>query len=162
MDDHHGSPGRWFWPCFEPLRSEFNELFWVFSNQPWMGAPGTFDHDREIAHHSGSTDTSVQLWRPGAIGRWAERFSEEQIELWAVAPGEDPPQLAFEFSRTFETDNEFIDRHAEFWLMYLDSAYWEIFARQPEAIKRVREGLKDNPSIRIEETWPDRQDELRS
>ena len=127
-----------------------------------MGSPRGFDHDRELAHHPGCIDTDVHLWRPGAIGRWAERFSEEQIELWAVAPGEDPPQLAIEFSRMFDNDEKFMQRHAEFWLMYLDSAYWEIFARQPEAIKSVREELKDNPSVRIEETWPGRREELRS
>ena len=53
-----------FWRCFEPLREEFGRFFWVFLNQPWMGAPEGFDWERELAEYEGIEQSGVGLWRP--------------------------------------------------------------------------------------------------
>jgi hypothetical protein len=153
LDDKRDSAGQWFWPCFEPLRSVFERYFWILHNQPWMGAPIAFDHERESVHYEGIGEASVWLWRPSAVGRWADRFGEEQIELWAVNPTDDPARLASEFSRTFgNREDAFIEKHAEVWLIYTDGTCWEIFAKQPHLLQAVRDHLQGNETMRVYES----------
>ena len=150
LDDKRGSPGQWFWPCFGPLRSAFDRHFWIFPNQPWMGAPLAFDHERESADYEGMGETSVCLWRPGAVGRWADQFCEEHIELWATSPADDPARLASEFRRTFwGREDTFIEKHAEVLLIYSDSTCWEIFAKQASLLEPVRDHLHGNAAVRV-------------
>ena len=147
--DRRGSPGRWFWPCFEPLRATFDRRHWIFPNKPWMGAPAGFDHGRESADYEGMGETGVGLWRPGAVGRWAGQFCEEHIELWATNPADDPARLASEFRRTCSGQQDaFIEKHAEIWLIYTDSTCWEIFARQASLLEPLRDHLYGNAAVR--------------
>src|SRR4051812_26606344 len=93
-DDRRGPPGKWFSPCFHPLRSIFDKYFWVFTDQPWMGAPSGFDETKVYADYLATTETTSTLWRPGTIGHWADHFCEEHIELWAVKPDQNAAILA--------------------------------------------------------------------
>ena len=152
LDDKRGSPGRWFWPCFEPLRPTFDRHIWILPNQPWMGAPVDFDHGRESADYDGIGETSVCLWRPGAVGRWAEQFCEEHIELWATNPADDPARLASEFGRAFwGREDAYIEKHAEIWLIYTDSTCWEIFAKDASLLRKVRDQLRGSTTIGVYE-----------
>lgn len=150
LDDKRGSPGRCFWSCFEPLRATFDRHYWIFPNQPWMGAPAAFDYERESADYEGMGETSVCLWRPGAVGRWADQFCEEQIELWATSAAAEPARLASEFRRTFsKRADAFIEKHAELWLIYCDSTCWEVFARDASVLRKVREYLQGNAVVGV-------------
>jgi hypothetical protein len=154
VDDTDGSPGKWFWPCFEPLRSTFDRHYWIFLDQPWMGPPDNFDHERESEGYEGMGETSVCLWRPGALGRCATQFSEEYVLLWAPHPAVDSAQLASEFRRAFSDPEEsaFIEKHAEIWLIYTDSTCWEIFARDESLLQKVRDHLQASPTVRVYES----------
>jgi len=150
LDKEYGSPGRWFWECFQPLRSAFDRYYWILPNQPWMSAPATFDGARECADYEGVGNTSIGLWRPGAIGRWAEQFCEECIELWAVKPVDDPARLASSYSNTFYRDMDaFIELHADIWMNYCDTACWEVYAQQSDLLRLVHDHVRGNPLIRV-------------
>ncbi|MFT3787188.1 MAG: hypothetical protein QM770_13635 [Tepidisphaeraceae bacterium] len=156
LDDNRGAPAAWFWPCFEPLRAEFDKHYWIIECQPWMGAPLAF-HDPD-----GNNDTTVddprlneeqvQLWRPGSISRWADDFGEESLDLWAVA-GPEPIEVAVAYGRTrHDRQPEFVEKHAAFRLCYSDSCCWEIFASEPEHLDLVRRYVAENASIRAYKT----------
>jgi hypothetical protein len=42
LEDRSGTPGRWFWKLFGPIRQDLDRLYCCFSNQPWVGAPSRF------------------------------------------------------------------------------------------------------------------------
>ncbi len=150
LDHKHSSPSCTFWQCFEPLRSVFDRHFWIFLNQPYLGMPDGFDEERELADYEGVGETSVMLWRPGAIGRWADKFCEEFVELWATNPADDSARLASEFRRTFwGREDAFIEMHAEIWLHYSDSTCWEIFAKDAILLQAVRNHLQGNDAVGV-------------
>jgi hypothetical protein len=150
LDDKQGSHGLRFWRCFGPLRSTFNRYYWIFPWQPWMACPAGFDHERDSAdfQSGGKTTTSICLWHPGAIGRWADQFWEEQIELWAAKPSQDPARLASEFGRTCQ-EHAFIEEHAEVWLICSNFTCWKIFTRYDFLLKKIRDHLQGNATIRV-------------
>jgi hypothetical protein len=114
-----------------------------------MGAPAAFGHERELSDFEGMAETTVCLSGPGAVGRWAEQFCEERIELWATHPDADAASLAAEFRRTSaKRQDAFIEKHAEIWLISSDSTCWEIFARDTAVLRKVRDGLQRNAAIR--------------
>lgn len=152
LADTRSVAGRWFWPCFEPLRTEFDRYFWVVLNQPWFGAPDEFDGEREIAEYDGMACTSVMLWRPGAVGRWAERFGEESIDIWAIDPERNPVRTASAFSALRRNDDDFTETHGTIRLIYTDSCCWEIFAKETRLLAAVRDHLQCSASIRVYET----------
>jgi hypothetical protein len=87
------------------------------------------------------------------VGRWANQFCEEHIELWATNPADDPARLASEFGRAFGRRMEaFIDKHAETWLIYSDSTCWEIFARDGSLLRSVRDHLQGSTTVRVYES----------
>ena len=144
LNDDLGSPGRSFWPCFKPLRSVLDQHRWIFPMQPWMGAPTGFDHA------DGEADSSVALWRKKTISVWADKFSEEDVELWAVNPSCDAARLMSEFQGTpWRQHSAFIEKHAEIWLIYTDRTCWEIFARRTALLQSVRNHLVGNATIRV-------------
>jgi hypothetical protein len=146
-------PGRSFWTCFAPLRTEFDRLYWVLTNTPWFGAPDEFDFDRETADFDRAHHTETSLWVPGSIGRWAERFAEEYFELWAIDPTIDPASAAATFDRTPSPEADaVIESHAVIWLLYADSVSWEIFAKDPATLQRIREHVGATTSVRAHET----------
>lgn len=152
-DDKYGTPANWFWPCFKPLRSTFDRHFWIFPKQPWMGTPLDFDSEKEMQEFEGVGETSVGLWRPGAVGRWAKDFCEEHIELWAIDPADDPARIASEFRLTIPWREEpFTEKHAKIWLLYSDSTCWEIFARDADQLRKVRDHVSDHTSLRAYES----------
>ncbi|MBX9654840.1 hypothetical protein K2Y11_14610 [bacterium] len=151
-EEHHWA-GASFRRCFKPLRSKFDQYFWILSSQPWMGSPTDFHSEKELARFEGDVDTSVSLWRRGSIGRWADQFSEEDIELWAPNPTTNPSELATEFSRVhFNGSDAYIESHAEIWLIYTDSTCWEIFTKEVSLLQKIREHLVENHFIEVYES----------
>ena len=108
LDDRTGAPGFWFWKLFGSVRQDLDRLAWCFTNQPWMGAPPGFeDDDLATMEFEGEGSTGVQLWRPGSLARYADRFAEESIELWGIEPTrDDPTKVAALFSSTLWDDSE--------------------------------------------------------
>jgi hypothetical protein len=150
LGDSSGPTGRWFWTCFEPLRQFFDRHFWIVDN-PWMGAPDAFfatEGEPETIAYEGSQGTSAQLWRPGAIGRWAEQFSEEFIDLWAIDPADDPAHIAASYSQGLSPEDSelFTEQHAVVRLIYTDSCSWEIFARDSSLLALVERHAKAQPA----------------
>src|SRR5262245_36748248 len=119
LDDETGAPGRWFWKSFGAVRRDFDRMYWCFTNQPWMGAPEDFCEEY-CEPFEEVRQTSIQLWRPGALSRFGDRFAEEFIELWAIEPTLDnATKLAEEYSKHFYSD-DFVPSHARIWLLYTD------------------------------------------
>lgn len=156
-----GAPGDWFWPCFEPLRPQFDRHYWVFTNQPWMGPPEGFDEDDTATDEfEGVGQTSVMLWRPGTLGRWADEFAEEFVELWAVDPADNPAYTAAQFQR--DHTGRFKAEHAVVWLLYTDSTCWEIFARDACLLQQVRDQVAESADVHAHEsTTEDRGEAFR-
>ncbi|MFZ4430130.1 MAG: hypothetical protein ACOYPS_07230 [Phycisphaerales bacterium] len=143
------SPGRWFWSCFAPLRAEFNRHFWLVPLQPWMGPPDGFESGAWTVDYPGAGDTELGLWRPGAMGRWADRFAEESIALMAVRLSDDPSKLASEFARVpWRAQDAWMAVRAEFFLRYTDGTSWDMYARQAESVDAIKSNLVDNDAIR--------------
>jgi hypothetical protein len=156
LDDKRGSPAKWFWPCFAPLRAEFDRHYWIIDCQLWMGAPPAF-HDAD-----GNSDTvvddqrlheeQVQLWRRGSISRWADDFGEEYLDLWAV-DGSEPIEVAVAYGRTpHDRRDEFVEEHAAIRLCYSDSCCWEIFASTAAPLELIKQHVADSSSIRAYKT----------
>jgi hypothetical protein len=136
-----------FWELFGAVQEELDAFFWCFLYPPWMGAPERFDaYDRDLETYPGEGNTSIQLWKPGTLGRWANAFSEEQLQLWAIHPASDYRGLTEAFSRTpWSAEAEFIRAHAQSWLFYTDRTCWEIYARDEALLARVGESLSALP-----------------
>ena len=153
LEDSRGQPGRWFWPCFEPIRADLERYWWVHASAPWMGSPLGFLEDDATVDFEERIQSDIQLWRPGALGRWAKMFCEESINLWAVDPTHDPKQEASEFSNAgWDHRDAFIENRAIFWLLYTDSCCWEIFARDQSFLTSVSDSLKGSSAIRVVQT----------
>jgi len=150
QNDQRGKAGNWFWPCFEPLRAEIDRRWWIVGNQPWRAAPKEFTQHEEkyLADFDGLVHTSVQLWRPGAVSRWAQYFCEEFISLLAIRDGGDPAKVASKYSRVAPANEAaFIISYAEIWLAYCDSTCWEIYCREPARLVAVRTRISDDGPI---------------
>ena len=168
LEDKTCAPGRWFWKIFGPIRPDLDRMFWCLTNQPWMGFPADEGLDWlersdrfESAHiepFESACDTSVQLWRPGTLALYADKFAEEFIELWAMEPTVDEPtRLAAEFNdRTWAESEAFIRQHARIWLIYTDSTCWEIYARKEDLLDRVRAGLQGKSWATVHRSESDR------
>src|SRR5437868_1936609 len=133
LDDRTGAPWRWFWKLFQPIRQDLDRLFWCFTNQPWMNAPDKFQEDESAtASFKGEGRTSVMLWQPRSLGRYADHFAEESIELWGIEPrADDPHQISAQYKAAGGRGlEEIIRRYARVWLLYTDSACWEMYARK--------------------------------
>src|SRR5215471_17784723 len=90
-----------FWEFFSPIRQDLDRLYWCFVNQPWMCAPAEFKNDvGAMIPFEGCEKTSGQLWCPSALGRYADQFAEEFIDLWGIEPTDDPQVLAAQYSRS--------------------------------------------------------------
>jgi hypothetical protein len=149
IQDNHGSPGHWFWRCFQSLRAEFDRHHWLVPLQPWMGAPVGFAEGAWAIDFPGVGDTELMLWRAGAIGQWAERCSAESIDLMAVPLLEDPVALAAEFARVpWRAQDAWMADRAEFLLRYTDSASWDIYARRAQSLDAVNDSVRQESALR--------------
>ena len=150
--DGDRSAGDWFRKLFRPIRADLDRLYWCLPYQPWMGAPDGFDED-EAATESfeGEDRTSVMLWRPGSLGRYADTFAEEFVELWGIEPAvDDAPQLAALYRVTPWHDMAgFVRNHARVWLLYTDSSGWEIYARKQRLLDETRAHLRGKPGVEV-------------
>jgi hypothetical protein len=151
-DDQTGAPGVWFWRLFEPIRPELDRLFWCFPRPPWMGDPPDFREDVTAwatFEVDGVTDT--MLWRSGSLGRYAERFAEESIELWGIDPlVHDPQRIAALYDGTVIPEmNRVIEPYAEAWLLYTDCTSWELYANEMGLLHRVQEHLSSKDWVQI-------------
>lgn len=137
-----GSNEPRFWKLFNSIRQDLDRMFWFFSHQPWMGAPDDFCKD-DLESYEGAGSSSGQLWRPGGLCRYADKFREEYFDLWAIEPTrDDPKELAAIFEKLPRCDkNKFIEEHARIWLLYTDSSCWEIYARKTNLLDNLREAL---------------------
>jgi hypothetical protein len=160
-------PGSFFWKLFGPIRQDLDRLFWCFLNQPWMGAPAEFPEDESVlVPFEGQENTSIQLWRPGSLSRFAHHFGEEFIDLWGIEPTrDDPAQLVtlynapkseLSLARGFQNREDIIRQHARVWLLYTDSTCWEIYARKASLLKQVRTGLIGKPWVKVYDSNSDR------
>jgi hypothetical protein len=159
MDDSTGAPGRWFWKLFQPIRQDLDRLFWCFPYQPWMGAPREFlEDDAATATFEGQDRTSVMLWQPGSLGRYASHFAEESIELWGIEPTADnPQQLAADYSAAAKPEMQaLIRQYARVWLLYTDSTCWEIYARKPRLLDETRAHLRGKPWVKVYDSHAER------
>lgn len=148
--DKTGRPGYWFWQLFEPIRQDLDRLFWCFPNQPWFGSPLEFtEDDSATMSFEGEGTTSVMLWCPRTLGRYAELFAEEFIGLWGIEPTPlAPRRIAAEYSAAaFSEMDSVIEPHAQVWLLYTDSTCWEIYTRQTHMIDAVRNHLAGKPWV---------------
>ena len=148
-----------------PIRSDLDRMYWCLTNQPWMGFSMEEGLDWieqidwfESVHidpFETSCDTSVQLWRPGALALYADKLL---VELWTMEPTtDDPARLAAGFNDCAWTEGEvFIRQHAQIWLIDTDSTCWEIYARKANLLDRVREGLRGKSWARVSPSASDR------
>jgi hypothetical protein len=154
-----GRPGFWFWKLFAPIRQDLDRLFWCFPCQPWMGPPDEFVKDDAATNASfvGARTSMTQLWNPGSLGRYADRFGEEQIELWGIeSTVDDPTQVAKEYDSTPWRERERIIRQfARVWLIYTDGV-WEIYARKPRLLEDIRQHLHGKETVSVYKSHVDR------
>jgi hypothetical protein len=120
-----------------------------------MAAPLAFIEDETAtSDYEGMGGTGVQLWRPGALGRWAEYMCEEYIQLWAVDPADDPRQVTSRFLRSSCGQSAgYIAGHAAIWLLYTDSTCWEVYARDARLLRKAREHVAGSSAIRAYPSW---------
>ncbi|MDZ7618586.1 MAG: hypothetical protein U1E05_16400 [Patescibacteria group bacterium] len=151
LEDDTGKPGFWFWKLFAPVRQDLDRLFWCFDSQPWMGAPPDFG-ENDVELFPGSGTTSIMLWRPGTLSRYASHFSEEYIDLWAIEPTQDnPSQAAGQYcASTWSVD--VVGQRARARLIYTDSTCWEIFAHKEAILNRVRDNVAGKPWVEVYKT----------
>lgn len=140
-----------FWRLFGSVRNDLDRLHWHLSWQPWMGAPSNFDSENTLLLFDGQEITGGQLWRPGALSRYADKFREESVELWAIeATQRDPRAIAEEFAKISGSESvDFIETHADVWMIYTDSTSWEIYARKTGLLTRLRDSLINNQDVAI-------------
>lgn len=139
-----------FWKLFGSIRHDLDRLYWYFLWPPWMGPPDDFT-DEDLIHFEGGS-----FWRPGVLSRFADRFCEEEITLWAIEPERDDPQALADRYRYSLGNRKVIDEHARVWLRYLNRSYWEIFARKAGLLERLEADLINKPWI---EVFPTRDDQ---
>jgi hypothetical protein len=148
-EDKTGRPGFWFWKLFSSIRQDLDRYFWCFADQPWMALPldllerhGGFEEE-VMEPFEERVQTSIQLWRPCALSKYASSFAEEHVELWAIEPElDDPRRMAPLYSDGgWNEQDNFVQEHARVWLLYTDSTCWEIFARNETLLNRVNESL---------------------
>jgi hypothetical protein len=163
LHQHVKQPEPPFWRLFSPIRQDLDRLVWCFSGQPWMGPPPDFNGELvEIAFQDPKARVfaDVHLWRPGSLGRFADRFREEYIELWGIEPTRDDPQeLATRFCAIPYRKGKkelFIQEHARAWLLYTDCSCWEIFARKTPLLDSLREALSGKPWVALYNSSSDR------
>jgi hypothetical protein len=157
---HHMATGRpepSFWSLFGPVRRDLDRLAWCLPDEPWFTPPPDFDYDSASMAFAGRERTSVQLWRPGLLSRYADQFGEELFELWGIDPARDDPQstAALFVASPWEEMDEVIRRHGQVHLFYIDNTCWEIYAREPTLLDRVRQGLVDRPSVVVYDSRDD-------
>jgi hypothetical protein len=152
LHDQLGQPEPTLWKVFGSIRQDLDRLFWCFAAQPWMAAPDDFDEDQFLESFEEKGTTSIQLWRPGTLARYADQFAEEHIQLWGIEPTQDDPwQLAARYSAS-GWDAEVVEKCASVWLIYTDSTCWEIFARKKSDLARAGETLKGKPWVEVYES----------
>ena len=159
LEDSTGAPGRWFWRLFDPIRLDLDRMYWCFPDQPWMGAPLDFREDA-LEPFEEEYASTTQLWRPGNLVRYADRFAEESIELWAIEPTRHrPADLATKYSAS-NWSEESIREHAPIWLIYTDSTCWEIYARKAALLANVAEGVQGKRWVEVYRGHCERRGEL--
>jgi hypothetical protein len=146
-----------FWKLFGSIRHDLDRLYWVYRWAPWMGFPDDFTDDDRLSYE-GWDLTSAELWLPGTLGRFADRFHEEEINLWGIESERDDPQAlaSLYVQQSCSRSETFIHEHARVWLRYLNRSYWEIFARKAGLLERLEADLIDKPWI---EVFPTRDDQ---
>ena len=144
-----------FWMLFGSIRQDLDRLFWCFAAQPWMGAPDDFDEDQFLESFEEAGTTSIQLWRPGTLARYADQFAEEYIQLWGIEPTQDnPSQLAARYSAS-GWDAEVVQQYARVWLIYTDSTCWEIYSRHARLLEQTRQHLRNQSWVEVYESAAD-------
>lgn len=95
--------------------------------------------------------SSIQLWRPGTLWKYAWTFSEEEVQLWAIEPEVDDPQriTSLYSNAGWSKQDGFVQENARIWLLYTDSTCWEIFARKEIYLNRVRESVLGKPWVDV-------------
>lgn len=144
-----------FWKLFASIRPDLDRLVWCLVGQPWMGPPAEFDSQSvtiPFQDPDAAVYVDIPLWRPGSLGKYADRFASESIELWAIEPTRDDPQrLALHFSALHgqRAQEDFIRQHARAWLVYSDSMCWEIYAHKTHLLDTLRDALMNKPWVDI-------------
>ncbi|WP_165250418.1 hypothetical protein [Paludisphaera soli] len=139
-----------FWKYFKPIRGNLDRLAWCFRDRPWWGEPADFRDDHAaMMDFDGGSMTSLQLWSPGSLSRYADRFSEESIEMWGVDPDRhDPPAVAALYTAApWNEADEVIRRHASVWMRYTDGACWEIYAEGRDLPDFLARQLRRRPDV---------------
>jgi hypothetical protein len=156
--DGERSAGAWFWNLFRPIRADLDRLYWCFPYPPWMGAPDGFEEDEAATTpFEGEGRTSVTLWRPGSLARYADAFAEQQVELWGVEPADDPPRLAARYSTTPSGERAgFARDRAHVWLLYTEGTCWEIYAHKERLLEATREHLRGKPGVEVHDSHAER------
>jgi hypothetical protein len=148
LEDKTGAPGRLFWRLFGSIHQDLDRLYWCFANQPWMGAPRDFDQN-DLEPFEENYSSSIQLWRPDSLTKYADRFAEEHIELWGIEPTRDHPALvAAEYSDR-NWSEEVVRKYARVWLLYSDRTCWEIYARKSALLESVSENLSNQTWVKV-------------
>jgi hypothetical protein len=115
-----------------------------------MGPPRGFSEEAWTLDFPSAAGTELTLWRPGALGRWADRMVEDDIELIAPPLGDDPVALAAEFARTpWRAQPALAAGRAEF-LLRSTGRSWEFHARHTECLVAVRNNIVRRAGIRCE------------
>jgi hypothetical protein len=150
-----------FWKLFNSIRQDLDRMFWCFSSQPWLGAPDlSFEDHLESNKSIGRCCSTTQLWRPGALGLYADKFGEEYFDFWAIEPTRDDPK---ELVKIFDNipykeqnkQNKFIEEHARIWMLYTDSSCWEIFAKKINLLDKLKEALWNNKFVEVYKSQSD-------
>jgi hypothetical protein len=146
-DAPHPASEPSFRRLFGAIYAQMNAHYWCFPMQPWMGTPVRLCEDKcTVELDNGGMETA--LWRPGSLGKYADSFLEEHIEMWAVPHGcVDKATLVSEFDKTSLSSSAFIVQNADIWLIYTDSACWEMFARSNALLSVLDESLMGKANV---------------
>jgi hypothetical protein len=160
----HGKAGRpepSFWKIFDSIRQDLDRLYWCVTDRPWFSGPEDFDESTCVDFPE-RRQSSIMLWGPGGLSRYADAFTEEQIALWAIEPRSDyPVAVASEYSDADRSGRDAVERrYARVSLDYLDSTYWEIYAREPALLDRLAAGLAGKAWVAVTRGNYDRRGEM--
>lgn len=143
-----------FWDLFSSISSELDRLFWYFPGQNWFGPPEGIEELDLYAplnlQLSENARVSGEFWRPGSLSIIADDMNEELIELWGIEP-EDAAQFSALDPRQHQ-HLHWVERHAAFWIKYVDSSSWEIFTQKRFLLERLTRGLEHQTKVRVHST----------
>jgi len=152
-----------FWTLFGEIRPDLDRLHWCFAFQPWFGAPADFDPSVNVCLPR-QDQSSVILWKPGSLSRFADKFCEECIRLLGIdADRHDPVDVAATYGDHGFDDHATPMNCSEVYLEYTDSTCWEIYASDNHLLERLNRSLRGFSGVMLYDMeWKHRERDFRA